>query len=359
MSVVSTNVYTIHALGGTFAINPLNSPDVIILKPSSNNLNLIGNVAFTLSSTPEVGWSIKFIIYENWNVGGNTFTIFGNTITNLPSTGAVQSPQGVEFIQDTAGLDFFAYPLSVQDNVIKGTNILDESMPIGKITQNTTNKLLTWDNNTDPTSVLMSGDATFAYTGVLTIANGVITNAKVASGAAIAVNKLAALTASEVVTTDGSGFIQSSATLSTLLGGLGLNASSSTGFVTMNSGTTNIGTMSQTIISDVDFTNPPSGISTNKIKMSFAGTVTGIYAIVTNTISGTDSATIIPKNNAGTSMTLSSPITFNANSAVDTALDVGVTSNNSFVVGDILQFVTNKPTIGGKVKLSITVTRSS
>lgn len=69
-----------------------------------------------------------------------------------------------------------------------------------------------------PAAVALSGDATLINTGALTISNGAITNAKVASGAAIAVNKLAALTASKAVQTDSSGFLQAATVTSTELG---------------------------------------------------------------------------------------------------------------------------------------------
>jgi len=54
------------------------------------------------------------------------------------------------------------------------------------------------------TEVAMSGDATLANTGVLTIANGAINNAKVASNAAIAFSKLAALTSTNILVGNGS-----------------------------------------------------------------------------------------------------------------------------------------------------------
>ena len=54
------------------------------------------------------------------------------------------------------------------------------------------------------TDVAMSGDATMANTGALTIANGAITNAKVSASAAIAFSKLAALTSAHILVGNGS-----------------------------------------------------------------------------------------------------------------------------------------------------------
>lgn len=54
------------------------------------------------------------------------------------------------------------------------------------------------------TDVAMSGDATMANTGALTIANGAITNAKVSASAAIAFSKLASLTSAHILVGNGS-----------------------------------------------------------------------------------------------------------------------------------------------------------
>lgn len=58
------------------------------------------------------------------------------------------------------------------------------------------------------TGVPVSGDITLSNAGVASIASGVIVNADINASAAIAVSKLAAVTASRVLGSDGSGFIQ-------------------------------------------------------------------------------------------------------------------------------------------------------
>lgn len=69
-----------------------------------------------------------------------------------------------------------------------------------------------------PIGVALSGDATISNTGVLTIANNAITNAKVSTTAAIAVSKLGALTVSQAVATDSSGILTPSTTTAVELG---------------------------------------------------------------------------------------------------------------------------------------------
>lgn len=68
------------------------------------------------------------------------------------------------------------------------------------------------------TEVVPSGDVTITNTGVTSIGAGVIVNADVNASAAISLSKLAALTASRAVTTDGSGILTASSVTSTELG---------------------------------------------------------------------------------------------------------------------------------------------
>lgn len=68
------------------------------------------------------------------------------------------------------------------------------------------------------TGVAVTGDITVSNAGVVAIASGVIVNADINASAAIAVSKLAALTASRAVVTDASGFISAASVTSTELG---------------------------------------------------------------------------------------------------------------------------------------------
>jgi len=75
------------------------------------------------------------------------------------------------------------------------------------------------------TDVAMSGDVTIDNTGVTAISADVIVNADVNANAAIAVSKLAALTANRVIVSDGSGFISASSVTTTTLGYLDATSS--------------------------------------------------------------------------------------------------------------------------------------
>ena len=69
-----------------------------------------------------------------------------------------------------------------------------------------------------PAAVSMSGDVTISDTGVTAIGSGVIVNSEINASAAVALSKLAALTASKALVSDASGVISASAVTATELG---------------------------------------------------------------------------------------------------------------------------------------------
>lgn len=96
----------------------------------------------------------------------------------------------------------------------------------------------------------------------------------------------------------------------------------------------------------------------NRFKLPYPGTIVNAYAVVVKALSNTDAGTIVLKNAAGTTMTLTSALSFALSSALETAVDTAVTANNSFSADDILYATTAKTTAGGKILLSLKITRS-
>ena len=92
-----------------------------------------------------------------------------------------------------------------------------------------------------------------------------------------------------------------------------------------------------------------------KIMMSEAGTLDTIYAYAYKVIAATDNATIVPKNNAGTTMATGT-VTFTASDARGTAYTTNPSTNNTFIAGDILTFTCAKDTVGGRAMLSLNYT---
>lgn len=101
---------------------------------------------------------------------------------------------------------------------VDGSDMLTFNGSVLGLTALAQNKIFVGDASNDPAAVFMSGDATIIASGVLTIANNAITNVKVASAAAIAVSKLAAVTANKAMQSDSSGFVSASSVTSTELG---------------------------------------------------------------------------------------------------------------------------------------------
>jgi len=101
---------------------------------------------------------------------------------------------------------------------VNGSDMLTFNGSALGLTSLSNNHIYVGNGSNVPTDVAMSGDATIVASGALTIANGAINNVKVASGAAIAVNKLASLTANRAILSDSSGFLLVSAVTTTELG---------------------------------------------------------------------------------------------------------------------------------------------
>ena len=109
------------------------------------------------------------------------------------------------------------------------------------------------------------------------------------------------------------------------------------------------------ITTDVSFETGEVGDM--KIKIPFACTVNELYVNVSKNIAATDNATIVPKDNAGTTMT-DGTVTVTLSSTIGTGFTSTPTANNTFTAGQIMTLTTAKTTAGGKAKVSIKVTRA-
>lgn len=360
-------------------------PTVVYLKLATN-LTLTNDVNVYTSGAVANGKRVTYYINgtPNPDLNGHSFLIEGTTIRE----DQLKSGLYVTLVSD--GVDWSvpfictSFDASSPVPTLSGVSLQDSTVPLaalqGLIPQssidttgrgriwygNATNQTSTFfaggnakiliGDGTDVNSVAVSGDVTLNSAGVISIASGAIVNADVNASAAIAMSKLAALTASKPVVTDGSGILTTTNQMPAAYGGTGIDASASTGFVKVSAGTFSVGSISETVQLQVSF--EAGEVGDFKIKMPFAGTVTEIYSYATKVIAGTDNGTIVAKNNAGTTMT-SGTITYTASDPRGTAYTVSPSANNTFVAGDILTFTTAKTTAGGIVQLSITVTRNN
>jgi hypothetical protein len=133
-----------------------------------------------------------------------------------------------------------------------------------------------------------------AYTGLAKVAAGTwsastLVNADVSAVAAIAFSKMAALTATQVAITNGSGVITTSATLSNTLGGTGADSSAYTGLAKVNAGTW---TASSLVNADVSasaaiaYTKLAALTATNVVITNASGFIISA-ATLANTLGGT------------------------------------------------------------------------
>ncbi len=166
---------------------------------------------------------------------------------------------------------------------------------------------LVMGNGTDVVSQAMSGDATINGTGVITVGNDKITTAKILNANVTVAKVEASLKANDV---------------------------------------------------SVDASFETGELGAYPYRMSYAGSVTNFFFAVTKAMAATDVGTVIIKNNAGVTMTLTTPVSIPASTAIGTSYNTAVTANNTFVAGDIITVFTAKATAGGKGVGSLGVLRS-
>ena len=329
----TNNTLTILAAGVTQTFPITDAVDIYDIKANAGAVVLVGNVSITSSGTLSIGSTYSLLIGGGFTLGANTFTVFGATLTaaqvlyagkvlayyngsswdvyyDRDDTSGNVSIQGGDIVAATVTSTALA-------GGIVNTKLLAMAargyMPRGgangvweSVDAKTTGQFV-GGNGTDVGPLTMSGDATLA-SGVITVAANAITTAKV---------------------------LDANITLAKLESKL----------------------LIDTIVVDASFESGEVGAG-YKIKMNYAGTIGDIYVVATKALAATDAGTVTIKNNAGTTMTVTTPISFAASDAIGTAYTSAVTANNTFVVGDILTITTAKTTVGGKVKISLKSTRT-
>lgn len=324
---------TILAAGVTTSFSINDAVDVYDIKASGGTVALAGNVAITASGTPSIGSTYTILIGGGFTLGAFTFTIFGTALTAA---------------QCLYKQIVFCY--------YNGT---------------------TWD-------VYIASDDTDASDDVngADIVDGTITSAKLAGS--IALTKLAALGARGYVLRGGAnGVIEGfdGKTAGTFLGGNGTDVVMQTmsGAATLNGSgvlTLSANSVVASNITDATITaakldselrseiiTVPISFESGEqavygIRMSYAGSVTNVYCKATKAIAATDTGTITFKDNAGTTMTVTTPIVFAISDPINTAYSSAVTANNTFVDGDIITITPAKTTAGGKVLITLEILRA-
>lgn len=379
--------YEITNAGGTITLDAQTwqGADAVLYLYTTGAVTLAANVVVAVSSDFTIGSSLTII------QSANNITRNGKRLNITLPSGGYAYTDDYEFLVnskyvatrvDTATYDqIVTWNLDTGNGVAGYSALSDASTPFGKMEDMARGSILVGDSTDRPSFydaktnlAFLIGDGTdlksyivdtvtskvqTAITAgkiVFSFLAGAIVNADINAAAAISLSKLAALTASKPVSTSAGGVLTTSDYVIPAYGGLGADASSSTGFVTFNAGTSAIGAISEVINFHVSFESGKQ--CNNRFKIPFGCTVTNVYAVCTKAIANTDAGTIVMKNAAGTTMT-GGTITFAASDPLETAYTITPSANNTGSANDIFYAVTSKATAGGEVLLSITVTRTS
>ena len=349
MAIENASMYEITSGGGTITVDVTQPiPDFIGLY-SSTTFSLAGDWSLEFSATPPAGTKIVVgIQLQSVTLNFHTIEIFGNHLSQTQ----MRIGGGCFEIHYLGGTSIWVnVPAPSQNETLGGGAINDDSLPLSKLTGMTSAQIILADGSNVAQAVTMSGDATIDASGALAIGSGKVTNTHLAGS--IARTKLASGTADRVLTNNGAGAYTELAQLTAKLGGLGVDNSGATGFVTFNAGTASVNAFTDTNHVNVSFET--GYVGDFKVKMGFAGTVTSAYAFLTKTIGAVD-AVITIKNNAGTTM---GSITFTASDAKGTAQTVAISANNTFSAGDVLTFTTSGGSTTGEALVSYSFTRNS
>lgn len=362
---------------------------------------LAGNWHLEVTPAPINGTTINFNVTLNSDLDLNGHTLDISSFNFLQSwITAYGIFVGHQFFDAAFIGGVYFYSDFLFGGISNGAHLLAGSVPLTALANLTSAQIIVGNGSNIPTAVAVTGDVTITNAGVTAIGAGKVTNAMIVAAAGISVNKLAALTASKLVATDASGFLTSTTTgllvnadvnasaaialsklatltaskpvvtttggvlstanqISAAFGGTAIDTSASTGVPIVTAGTWAVGARTESMQLLVSFEaagGVVQSVGDFKVTMPFAGTVTSIYAYATKAISATDNGTIVPKNNAGTTMTAGT-VTFTASDARGTAYTTTPSANNTFIAGDVLTFTTAKTTAGGWVLLTITYTR--
>lgn len=146
------------------------------------------------------GIAVKSIKSKETNISSTGFLRLGNASPGLVWRNAANSAD---------------LPLTVNSS----NQLTFNGTPIAATASLTNSHIFVGNASNFPADVAMSGDITITNAGVTAIGAGKVTNSLIQAAAGISVNKLAALSASQIAVTDGSGFLTtfSTPTLTELL----------------------------------------------------------------------------------------------------------------------------------------------
>lgn len=323
---------TITAAGLTESYSVNDGVMVYNIIPDGGAVVLAGNVSLTSTGTPQVQCTYIFRFMGGFTLGANTFSVFGTTL----NAAQCLYEQKITCVYNGTTWDVSICSDFSDGNVdINGADIIAGSiLNVSLYGEIALTKLL-------PTGTR----GQVIRTGL----NGAIEAANAANAGAVlggdGTDVLQQIVAGDLTKSGANWTIANSAVTTVKI----LDAN-----VTPAKLTTELKT--EVLIIPCSFESGETGALTYIIP--FACSVTAIRAVASKTIAGTDAATVVLKDNSGTTMTVTTPISFAASDAFGTAYSSAVTANNTFTAGQVLTVLTAKTTSGGRANLSLTVLRS-
>jgi hypothetical protein len=290
---------------------------VVVNNIIAGTVTLVGGLVVSPSGTPTTGQRVVVTWNASVTPSGNTITIFGETVpTELAARNFVAeclwdgTAWVVNILPDFAGVGIVDSDRLAASSVTTA-KIADNSVELAKMYElatgsvifgNASNRptalsvadstIVVGDSSTGLVSVAVSGDATLAKTGVLTIASNAVTTAKILD---------ANVTPAK------------------------LSASSNKGQFAVQ----------------LEF-DEAAKIGVIKYQICSTCTIDGIYATV-NRAPAIDTATVIPKNHGMVAMT-GGQIDITTALALGNIISVTPTANNTFTAGEQMTLETSKTT---------------
>ena len=218
-------------------------PDIIYVAIDNAGATLAANVDIGSTFTPPAGFTVQVFVNASTalDLNGCDFYLFGSLISADQLKGQVYftlTSNGVDWSAPYIGVALYDVPGA--EKTLSGRFLVDSSVALTALEPPLAAQLLLGNALGQGSWATMSKDATIDDTGALTISAGAIDNSKVSASAAIALSKLAPLTASKPVVTNGSGVLTTASQITAAQGGTGQDTSSSTGFAKVSGGTWSI-----------------------------------------------------------------------------------------------------------------------
>lgn len=357
----NAGIIDISAAAGTFPITLSIATTVYKIDPKTTTLQA-GDITISASGSVTKDMAVSFIYPGGLNqpsvsIGVYNFSLLG--VALKPSQ--VLNAFSAYCYYNGTSWEVYLNQSGTVSKYIDGSQIMTATIPLNALVNFSRGGIIA-ANSTSVASVLNIGSPnTVLQSGGLDLKYDFLSNANIAAGAAIALSKLAVLTASKPLMSDSSGVIQAVSQIPAANGGTGIDSSGATGFPKVNSGAWSVGAIADSKIKRVSF--EASGQGPYTIYWPFPCIVVQVRGTVVNTIAGTDNGSILFQDNAGSNFVgggfTSGAIAVTAGGSVGDEFGSTVTANNIFSTGQTIQISTSKTTPGGQCDIELIYTRTT